>query len=95
MYDHFTPTSPIYLPHYKTTYRIRLRTSCGSGGLGRFSRQMATKPATMTEVMTTPAAAATAANITIWDCCFCLSAFEVSAGVGSSEMMFSSTTGER
>lgn len=77
--------------HNVETYRIRFRTSCGSGGFGRLSLHIATKPATMTEVMTTPAAAATAANITICECCFCLSALDVSAGVGSSEMMVSST----
>lgn len=65
-------------------------TSWGSGGLGRRCLQTATIPATIIEVTTTDAAAITAAKIIIVECCFCLSWFDVSAGVGSSDKTDSS-----
>lgn len=65
-------------------------TSWGSGGLGRRCLHTATIPATIIEVTTTDAAAITAAKIIIVECCFCLSWFDVSAGVGSSDKTDSS-----
>lgn len=53
-------------------YRIRFRTSSGSGGLGRRIRQIATHPATTIDVIIIPAAAIKAVNTIICDCsAFC------------------------
>lgn len=50
------------------SYRILLRTSSGSGGLGRRMRHIATQPATTIDVIMIPAAAINAAKIIICDC---------------------------
>lgn len=84
--------------HGKYSYRILLRTSSGSGGLGRRMRHIATQPATIIEVIMMPAASTKAASIIICDCCCCCCwstdflffMFDVSAGVGSSEIIVSS-----
>lgn len=81
-------------------YRILLRTSSGSTGFGRRMRQIATHPATTIDVMMMPAASTRAARIIIcdWLCfswLFCrFFWFDVSAGVGSSEMIVSSGEGD-
>lgn len=85
--------------HGKYSYRILLRTSSGSGGLGRRMRHIATQPATIIEVIMMPAASTKAARIIICDCCCCCCwrtdflffMFDVSAGVGSSEPMLGSS----
>lgn len=51
----------------RQTYRILLRTSCGSGGRGR-CRQTTTMPATIIDVTTTTPIATTAASISSVDC---------------------------
>lgn len=76
---------------YRETYLILFLTSCGSGGFGR-CLHTTTIPATIIDVITTAPAAITAASITIVDC-FCLSWFDVSAGVGSSSWLVSSVRG--
>lgn len=75
----------------KKTYLILFLTSWGSGGFGR-CLHTTTMPATIIDVITTAPAATTAASITIVDC-FCLSWFDVSAGVGSSTWLVSSVIG--
>lgn len=76
---------------YSETYLILFLTSWGSGGFGR-CLHTTTIPATIIDVITTAPAATTAASITIVDC-FCLSWFDVSAGVGSSSWLVSSVGG--
>lgn len=78
-------------------YRILLRTSSGSGGFGRRVRHIAKQPATMIDAIMIPAASTNAARIIVCDSSYCLWRiiflffwFDVSAGVGSSEIIVSS-----
>lgn len=81
------PLSLLYALHQmsnSSTYLIRFRTSCGSGGFGRRCSHIATMPATIIEVTMTNPAAITPATITNVDFRSFSSLVDVSAGFGSS-----------
>lgn len=79
------------------THLILFLISSGSGGLGRLTRHIAMQPTTITDEIMMPAASTKAANTIVCDWKSCwreiflfFAWFEVSAGVGSSDIIVSS-----